>query len=258
MFAVKGIRTDPRFFDPHVRWMAILEILVMVMIACLIGYAIGLALRNEPMESLRETVEQLEKDKEALLASKRDSSEHLHLSKQQLIHAQQAFTLKLNNAKQETDSLIKELSDLKQELVRVRESATVPADLKQLEHEAGTLRFRFKQLEFQNQELEENNRKLKHELEESIATQIRKSHSQPMHPFVRPMEMNERNDLTLIKGIGPFIEKRLNMVDIYTFRHISEFTPEIVEQVTKAIEFFPDRIVRDNWVGQATKLLREG
>ena len=186
---------------------------------------------------------------------RRYSPEHLHLSQKQLIHAQQAFTLKLNNAKQETDSLTIELSKFKQELTRVKESATTPTDLQQLETEAGALRYRFKQLEFQNQELEENNRKLKRELEESIANHIRKLHSQPMHPFVRPVEMNERDDLTLIKGIGPFIEKRLNMLDIYTFRQISEFTPEIVEQVTKAIEFFPNRIVRDNWVGQATNLL---
>ncbi len=123
-----------------------------------------------------------------------------------------------------------------------------------LENEANALRFRAKQLEFQNQELEETIRKLKHELEVSIALHSRKL-VEPMHPFVRPITEDEKDDLTVIKGIGPFIEKRLNMVGIYTLKQISEFTPETIEQVTKAIEFFPNRMLRDDWVGQAKRLV---
>ena len=63
-----------------------------------------------------------------------------------------------------------------------------------------------------------------------------------------------RDDLKIISGIGPFIEKKLNALGIYTFAQISRFTKEDVESVTKAIEFFPGRIERDNWVGQASKL----
>ncbi len=255
MFTMKGLRTDPRFFDPHVSTMAILEILVMVMVACLIGYAIGWGLRDEHIASMREMVDELKMDKQTMVSDQRAKEEHLQLLEQQKLYAQQAGTLKWNKAKQETDLLVKELSELKQELTHMKESAATPAGLQQLENEVGALRYRFKQLEFQNQELEENNRRLKNELQESVVNQNQKSYTEPMHPFVRPVEMHERNDLTLIKGIGPFIEKRLNMIGIYTYHQISEFTPEIIEHVTKAIEFFPNRILRDNWVGQAKKLL---
>lgn len=66
----------------------------------------------------------------------------------------------------------------------------------------------------------------------------------------------DKDNLQLIKGIGPFIERKLNALGIFTFRQIANFTPEDVERVTDAIEFFPGRIVRDNWVTQADEFVR--
>ena len=62
---------------------------------------------------------------------------------------------------------------------------------------------------------------------------------------------DNKDDLKKIKGIGPFIEQKLNALGIYTFQQISNFTPEDETSVTKAIEFFPGRIQRDNWAAQA-------
>lgn len=60
-----------------------------------------------------------------------------------------------------------------------------------------------------------------------------------------------KDDLKLISGIGPFIEEKLNALGIYTFLQLTRFTDQDVEDVTKAIEFFPGRIQRDNWIAQA-------
>ena len=64
----------------------------------------------------------------------------------------------------------------------------------------------------------------------------------------------DKDDLKLIGGIGPFIEKKLNGIGIYTFSQISKFTNQDIEDVTNLIKFFPGRIERDNWVKQAKKL----
>jgi len=64
----------------------------------------------------------------------------------------------------------------------------------------------------------------------------------------------EKDDLKIIKGIGPFIEEKLNALSIYTFRQIANFTEEDEEVVNKAIEFFPGRIKRDQWSKQAEEL----
>ena len=67
----------------------------------------------------------------------------------------------------------------------------------------------------------------------------------------------EKDDLKLIHGIGPFIEGKLNKIGIYHFRQISAFDQATIDKVTNAIEFFPGRIERDNWMGQATQLEKE-
>ena len=66
-----------------------------------------------------------------------------------------------------------------------------------------------------------------------------------------------RDDLKTIKGIGPFIEKKLHALGIYTFLQISNLTPEDEEKVNEAIEFFSGRIKRDVWVKQGGELHKE-
>ena len=65
---------------------------------------------------------------------------------------------------------------------------------------------------------------------------------------------DERDDLKQINGIGPFIEEKLNDLGIYTFEQISQLDGDMTETLTTAIEFFPGRIDRDDWVGQADRL----
>jgi predicted flap endonuclease-1-like 5' DNA nuclease len=72
---------------------------------------------------------------------------------------------------------------------------------------------------------------------------------------IEAAKREDKDDLTIIKGVGNFIEQKLNGLGIFTYRQISQFDKELAEQVTAGIEFFPGRIERDNWVGQATQLL---
>jgi len=66
----------------------------------------------------------------------------------------------------------------------------------------------------------------------------------------------EADDLTIISGIGGWIKEKLNALDIYTLQQISNFTEEDVHTVTEAIEYFPGRIERDEWILQAQELVR--
>jgi predicted flap endonuclease-1-like 5' DNA nuclease len=68
--------------------------------------------------------------------------------------------------------------------------------------------------------------------------------------------MEEADDLTIISGIGGWIMEKLYALEIYTFRQISNFTKEDVVAVTEAIEFFPGRIERDEWILQSKDLIR--
>lgn len=64
----------------------------------------------------------------------------------------------------------------------------------------------------------------------------------------------ERDNLTLIEGIGPFLERKLNENGIFTYEQIGTFDDRRIEEVTKDIQFFEGRIKKDDWVGQAKSL----
>lgn len=67
-------------------------------------------------------------------------------------------------------------------------------------------------------------------------------------------DIADKDDLKKISGVGPYIEEKLNSIGIYTYEQISKFRKEDIENVTALIEFFPGRIERDNWKGQAEAL----
>jgi predicted flap endonuclease-1-like 5' DNA nuclease len=67
---------------------------------------------------------------------------------------------------------------------------------------------------------------------------------------------SEKDDLKMISGIGPFIEERLHALDIFTFRQISKFSPDDIDTINDAIEYFSGRIERDEWVAQARELVQ--
>ncbi|MEK6482348.1 hypothetical protein WJR50_32725 [Catalinimonas sp. 4WD22] len=105
-----------------------------------------------------------------------------------------------------------------------------------------------------------NNTNLKHQLEEKdevLQRIAQKKHLLNYDSFGRASE-NEIDDLKKISGIGPFIQTKLHALDIYTFRQIANFNKEDIQTVNQAIEFFPGRIERDEWVAQAQELMRTG
>jgi predicted flap endonuclease-1-like 5' DNA nuclease len=67
-------------------------------------------------------------------------------------------------------------------------------------------------------------------------------------------DADDKENLTEINGIGPYIEQKLNNIGIYTYAQISNLSQRDIELITEMIDFFPGRIERDNWVGQAKSL----
>lgn len=65
----------------------------------------------------------------------------------------------------------------------------------------------------------------------------------------------DKDDLKKIKGVGAFLEEKLNNIGIYTYKQISNFSDEDINTVTDMIQFFPGRMLSDDWRGQAKKLL---
>jgi predicted flap endonuclease-1-like 5' DNA nuclease len=64
----------------------------------------------------------------------------------------------------------------------------------------------------------------------------------------------DADDLKDIVGVGPFLERKLHRLGIYTFRQVASFSKEDSRQINEIIEFFPGRIEGDKWVEQAKQL----
>ena len=64
-----------------------------------------------------------------------------------------------------------------------------------------------------------------------------------------------RDDLKLIKGVGPAIEKTLNEMGIFRFHQIAEMSEYDIDRIAHRLKGFRSRIYREDWMGQARELL---
>ncbi len=94
------------------------------------------------------------------------------------------------------------------------------------------------------------------EIKEAALDRIRARNTDIYFKRIGIAQKHEADNLTAINGIGGWIEEKLNALGIFTLGQIANFNEEDVEIVTEAIEFFPGRIERDEWVSQAKELLK--
>ena len=71
------------------------------------------------------------------------------------------------------------------------------------------------------------------------------------------LRTGDKDDLTAIEGIGPFLEKKLNDAGVFTYADIAKWDAAKIAEITAKISFFEGRIEKDDWVGQAQKLVDE-
>ena len=65
------------------------------------------------------------------------------------------------------------------------------------------------------------------------------------------------DDLTRISGIGPKIDQLLKGMGITSFRQIARFDADDIAHVSAALDAFPGRIERDDWMSKAAALHRD-
>jgi len=234
IFSVKGLNTDPSTFSGHSNAIAIIEILFMTLGSFLIGFIAAYYLQEEPKSQWRNAffneehqkrdfafqAKSLQQQNRVLSGEKSYLELHYKSELAQRSQQNQQLSSSLETQQQELQSLKEEEHKLRNELGQLRPKT------EQLDAEIAHLRFKIKQLEFENQNKTE----------------------------LRVPKEDEISDLTEIQGIGPAISRKLYAMGIYSFKQISQFDDKMIHQVGKALKYFPDRITRDDWVGQARRL----
>jgi predicted flap endonuclease-1-like 5' DNA nuclease len=231
---------------------AILEILMMLLFAFLIGFAGSWLVSENIFLSIRHQVGKLLSDKSALTEQLQLKEKENQTARRHLAEWQQEASM-LAQKRNLTEPLLTEaqtkVSTLKEELEQYQRRYD------NLKHETDSIREITSQLKNELAAQKTEAEKLKAALEIS-KTEKKEETPDPHHSRFTPSSKQARNDLTLISGIGPVIQRKLNEIGIYTFQQLSELTPEMIDKITSTIKFFPDRIGRDNWIGQAAALMR--
>ena len=65
---------------------------------------------------------------------------------------------------------------------------------------------------------------------------------------------NAPDDLKLIVGVGPVLERMLHQLGVTTYRHIARWSERDIDEFDARLAEFPGRIRRDGWVAQARAL----
>lgn len=70
-------------------------------------------------------------------------------------------------------------------------------------------------------------------------------------------DASQADDLKLISGVGPVLEKTLNSIGIFTFEQLSKMKSEEYNLLDTLTKSFPGRAERDNWSSQAKDLMNK-
>lgn len=71
-------------------------------------------------------------------------------------------------------------------------------------------------------------------------------------------DLQKADDLKKIEGVGPVMMQKLHQLGIYTFLQISRMEKEDYDVLDKIIDSFKGRAEKEDWAGQARKLVGSG
>ncbi len=69
-----------------------------------------------------------------------------------------------------------------------------------------------------------------------------------------PHEKMHPDDLTLINGVGPKLQKLLNSLGVRTFKHVAMWTKEDIDRIDAKLVHFHGKIRKEGWVKSAKAL----
>jgi predicted flap endonuclease-1-like 5' DNA nuclease len=232
---------------------AVLEIFAMILLAFLVGFAGSWLLSENTFLFLRTQLGKMQEERSGMQDQLQLLEKQNQSARQHIAQWQQEVSL-LAQVKKVTEPLLTEakrqVTNLEQELAHHQQRYD------NLKAESDSIRDLAAQL--RDQLNAERVKEAKPSEEKAVIDPVEKEKrvADKVRSRFTPSTWQTKNDLTLISGIGPAIQKKLNKIGIYSFQQISELTPEMIDQITKAIRFFPDRIGRDNWIGQAAALVK--
>ena len=181
----------------------------------------------------------------------------LEQTEQEASVAAEEFKIRLESVLLQRDHALAENSDLTDKMKRMQNQARSNEEtIRNLRRERGAILMR-------NRAYASNSfPRIHHEsLEFSKADQLSAEYggtiqSDPIRGPVFVEPPRNKDDLKLIYGVAKVLEEKLNEFGIYTFKQIMDWDKKTIKEFSELM-VFKDRIERDDWIGQATKLYEQ-
>jgi predicted flap endonuclease-1-like 5' DNA nuclease len=228
--------------------LAIAEIMVMILVSVLLGFGIAWYMREDYILAKQYDVKALLGEREKFLVERDKMVREIQTQRDRakkaehtLERARQTFHDDYIQVSRERDKVKEEKNSAQDTLSSLKDEYTL------LQIQLGNEQQLVKEL---SGNLDELRQQIKQKEKDNSGIRYF------INPFTiaATIESSDIDDLKKIKGIGPVIEKKLNMLGIVNFKQISELNEEAIDQISHTLKFFPDRIKRDHWVIQAREL----
>lgn len=179
-------------------------------------------------------IQELRQKNDELATQLADSERTMAESRLSTLHQRDDIQIRLNMLLSQRDQAFTEADGLRHKLKSLRDEI---ADLKQARSEPVILAAPFGR-----------------EYDDEYGG---RTHQHDARGLIYLDEPESRDDLKRIYGIAEVLERKLNDFGVYTFKQIMNWEDENIREFSKLLEFFKDRIDRDDWIGQARKLYRQ-
>lgn len=197
---------------------------------------------NLELQQARSEIERLQRNYNPRLARDGDIETLIRQAESKAVLYQNAVA----SLEQQNDALQVRNRELERELQRMREEM----DMWQILHrDFLSMQQRFRQFEAKAAEIEAERNALRRQVAQ-------------LNEELKAGEMLERaeaeytwDQLQTIKGVTPEIEKQLIGMGIYSYAQISRWDDETVMAFARALGVSPGAIFREDWPGQARRLL---
>jgi len=91
-------------------------------------------------------------------------------------------------------------------------------------------------------------------VEETSSVEVEIDEAETQEDVDKLLNGDARDNLKLIKGVGPAIEKTLNEMGILRFSQIADMSEYDIDRIAHRMKGFRSRIYREDWIGQARDL----
>ena len=215
------------------------------------GWQEQLNLQYDEVERLREQnaqlLEQVQQHKQAY----KDLTERLERASSGEEHAQ----TKLVDANKSNEALHERLGTLSKALEAAEQKAEEQAaELLTWQSRIAPLVGKYRERVAQVHHLEQELMQIRRDLR-AVPEPEQGPASEEVPAAAKTEKEPDLENLQLIRGVGPAIEKTLRRLGIRNLEQIAELTAEDIHRVAAEIRGFSSRISRENWIGQAKKLL---